>query len=101
MRAWAAARESPEISIATNVLGTAPRQRDGLSPNAASDLQHHTSGWIERIGVQKLGERVGLIGEAFPLAARVSVDVVLPGAHGRYTPHRAQLGGKPFPRSRM
>jgi len=50
-------------------LGTPPRQRDSLSTDPAPDFKNHTSGWIERISVQELGERIGLIGEAFPLAA--------------------------------
>ncbi len=50
-------------------LGAPPRQRDSLSTDPAPDFKNHTSGWIERIRVQELGERIGLIGEAFPLAA--------------------------------
>ena len=63
-------------------LGATLRQRDRLSTDPTPDFKNRTSWWVERIGVQELGERVGLIGEAFPLAARISVYVVLPSIHG-------------------
>jgi hypothetical protein len=50
-------------------LGAPPGQRDSLSTDPAPDFKNDTSRWIERISMEELGERVGLIGEAFPLAA--------------------------------
>ena len=50
-------------------LWAPPRQVDSLSTDPAPDFKYCTSRRIERVGVQELGERIGLISEASPLPA--------------------------------
>src|SRR2546421_652490 len=52
------------------------RERDGLRADAAAGFENAAAGRIPRVGVEQLGERPGLIAEAFSFARRIAVDVV-------------------------